>query len=95
MPTVRGNLAAGEPLRVTVLVLGGPLREAAIYWRPLGRGPFARVPLAHVARGVGTATLSGEAVKADFEYYVEAVVAGKTLTWPASAPGVLQSVVVE
>jgi hypothetical protein len=95
VPTVRGNLEAGEPLRLTVLLLGGRLREAAIYWRPLGPGPFARVPLAHAARGVYSVSLSGEAVKADFEYYVEAVVAGKALTWPASAPGILQSVVVE
>jgi hypothetical protein len=95
VPAVRTLLEAGEPLRLTVLVLGGEPREAAVLWRPLGPGPLLRVPLAHVARGVWSATLPPDATKADLEYSIEAVVAGKKLVWPATAPAMNQSVVVE
>jgi hypothetical protein len=95
VPTVRSALEPGEPLRLTVLVLGGEPNEAALCWRPLGPGPFARVPLAHVARGVYSAVLPAAAVKGDFEYYLEAAVAGQKLLWPATAPTINQSLVVE
>jgi len=72
VPTVRTALAAGERLTLPVIVLGTKAAEGAVYWRPLGSGPFAKVPLLHVARGVYTATLPAEATKADLEYYVTA-----------------------
>jgi hypothetical protein len=50
---VRTSLEPGEPLALRVLVLskGAPGR-ADICWRPMGRGPFAKVPLGHTAPGL-------------------------------------------
>jgi len=95
VPAVRGELEAGEPLRLTVLILGGEPAEPTLCWRPLGPGPFARLPLAHVARGVYAALLPAAEIKGDFEYHIEATAGGRKLLWPATAPAVNQSVVVE
>jgi hypothetical protein len=95
VPFVRTSLAAGEPLRLTVIVLGAKPSDAGVYWRRLGPGPFTKVPLQHVARGVYQVTLPAEASKADFEYYVQATTAGGAkLSFPAAAPSLNQSVVV-
>ena len=85
---------AGETLRLTVIVLGAKPQAAELCWRPLGGDAMAKVPLAHVARGVYTVTLPAEAVKADFEYYVRAEAGGKSLVFPPTAPAMNQTVVV-
>jgi hypothetical protein len=95
VPVVRGELEAGEPLRLTVLILGSEPAGPALCWRPLGPGPFARLPLAHVARGVYSALLPAAEIKGDFEYHIEATAGGRKLIWPATAPAINQSVVVE
>ncbi len=95
VPEVRTGIVSGETFKLPVTILGGQPETAAVYWRPLGTGDFTETPLAHVARGVYTATLPAEAVKADFEYYVRAMVGGKPLVFPATAPALAQSVVVE
>jgi hypothetical protein len=92
---VRTGIVSGEPFRLTVTVLGGQPAEAAIYWRPLGRGDFSATPLVHVARGVYRVALPAEAVRADFEYYIRATVGDKSLAFPPTAPALAQSVVVE
>ena len=56
-------------MTLTVIVMGPKPESPKLYWRPLGTGNFASMPLTHVARGVYTVTLPAEAVKADFEYY--------------------------
>ncbi|MHC4403845.1 MAG: hypothetical protein ACYTG0_29665, partial [Planctomycetota bacterium] len=95
VPTIRTCLVRGEPLRLTVVLLGARPKDAAVCWRPLGSGEFAKVPLAHVARGVYRATLSGKATDDDFEYYVQvAADGGETLEFPATAPALNQTVVV-
>jgi hypothetical protein len=95
VPVIRTGLVAGEPLRITAVVLGGKPTEAAVYWRPLGSGEFAAVPLGHVARGVYAATLPAEATTADLEYYVSVVVnEGKKLAFPPTAPVLNQTVVI-
>jgi len=92
---VRTCLVAGEPLRLKVIVLGAEPRGGTVFWRALGAGEVAKVPLEHVARGVYAATLPAEATGGDFEYYVEAAIdEGKTLRFPATAPQLNQSVVV-
>jgi hypothetical protein len=94
VPEVRTGITAGEPLSVKVIVLGVKPDAADLYWRPLGAGAFAKTPLVHVARGVYTVALPAEAVKADFEYYVEAVSGGSKLVFPPTAPALNQTVVV-
>lgn len=94
VPEVRTSLVAGEPLKLTVIVLGGKPQAAELCWRSLGPGEYAKVPLRHVARGVYTVTLPPEAVKDDFEYYVRAVVGGRPLVFPPTAPSLNQTVVV-
>jgi len=95
MPVVRTALVTGEPLRLKAVVLGAKPADAAVIWRPLGSVKFTRVALGHVARGVYAATLPAEAVKADFEYYVEIKTAeGGALRFPPTAPKLNQTVVV-
>ena len=57
------GFVAGEPLRLTVVVLGGTPENAALRWRPLGGGEFAAVPLEHVARGVYAVTFARRGVR--------------------------------
>lgn len=95
VPVVRTMVVAGEPLKLTARLLGIEPAEAAVHWRRLGRGEFAKTPLAHVARGVYRVTLPAEAVKADLEYYVSVTSKeGKTLVFPATAPRLNQTVIV-
>ena len=60
----------------------------------MGIGNFQKINLDHQARAVYSVTLppaSGE----DMEYYIEAEMAdGNKLVWPATAPGLNQTVVV-
>jgi hypothetical protein len=93
VPTVRTLLAAGEPLRLKVIVLDNqPARSAVVRWRPLGAGQFRAMPLKHVARAVYHVELPSPG--ADIEYHVEATTAGgRQLTWPAAAPKINQTVV--
>jgi hypothetical protein len=95
VPEVRTNITAGEPLRLTVIILGGTPSTAELHWRPLGGNQFAQTPLVHVARGVYAVELPAEAVKADFEYFVQADVGGKSLVFPPTAPAMNQTVLVE
>ncbi len=97
VPAVRTSLTAGEALRVKAIVLSrSPPREVALHWRPLGRGELTRVPLAHASRGVYSAELRADAAAGeDLEYHVKAVMQdGMSLYFPATAPGVSQTVVV-
>ncbi|MGB2755551.1 MAG: malectin domain-containing carbohydrate-binding protein [Phycisphaerae bacterium] len=95
VPTVRTTLDAGEPLILRVIILAEkPPTAAHVFVRPLGKGEFTRVPLAHVARGVYSARIAPPGGE-DFEYYVEAAPAeGNAARWPVTAPGTCQTVVV-
>jgi len=108
VPEVRTGIVAGEGLKLTVIVLGrefnshpnspvivGAKTETTdLYWRLLGTGEYAKVPLTHVARGTYSVALPAEAVKDDFEYYVQATAGGKSVVFPPTAPTMSQSVVV-
>ena len=94
VPEVRTGIVAGEKLTLTVIMLGMEPQAAEVCWRPLGTGPFAKTPLAHVARGVHTVSLPAACVKSDFEYYVQATAGDKSLVFPPTAPAMNQTVVV-
>jgi hypothetical protein len=96
VPTVRTSAARGEVLALKVILLSSqPPREAALFWRPMGQGEFARVPLTHVARGVYTVRFPPAGAQADMEYYVEAPFEGVgPVRFPATAPTTNQCVIV-
>jgi len=95
VPAIRASLAANEALELKVIILSqDPPRQAALYWRKLGEGPFARLPLRHVARAVYTVALP-PAAKDDLEYYLQADPAqGQPVRFPATAPKLNQTLVV-
>jgi len=97
VPAARGSVQAGEALNLKVIVLADkPPQKLALYWRLMGRGDFAELPLDHVARGVYRVKLPAQAPDVTaVEYYVKAVLdGGETLHFPASAPAISQTVVV-
>ncbi len=97
LPTARGSLRRGEPLRVTALVLAErPVAGVVLYWRPLGEGAYRRDPLAHIARGVYRVELPAEEIAGrDFEYFVRAWgAAGPPVFAPATAPDRNRTVVI-
>jgi hypothetical protein len=92
VPTARTLLAQGEALKLKVIVLSRdwPL-EALLYWRELGKGEYAAVPLRHLARGVYEVSCP-ETAK-DLEYYVEVRTDKEEARFPPTAPLVNQTVV--
>ena len=94
VPTVRTSIAAGETLRLKVIVLSNQRpSQAVLHWRDLGAGAYKPVPLQHVARGVYTVALPPGGPGSDVEYYIEAAAAGRTLRFPPTAPTINQTLV--
>jgi hypothetical protein len=97
VPVVRTALVAGEPLPLTVLILGPQPSGGVLSWRRLGEqgSAFAAIPLSHVARGVWTVTLPPVATRSDFEYFVQVSTGNnQVLHFPCTAPEMNQTVVV-
>ena len=97
VPTARGNLMAGEDLKLKVIILTGQKpQEAELCWRPMGGGGYNRIPLTHIARGVYLVTIPAEKIKNnDLEYHIKARFAGgRRVYFPATAPQINQTVVV-
>lgn len=97
VPTVRTSVMRGEPFFLKVILLDryAP-RDAALYWREMGKGKFQRVPLIHLRRGVYKVEFPAEATAiSHLEYYVQVRSgSGKLLHFPATAPELNQTVVV-
>lgn len=97
VPTVRTNITRGEPFHLKAIILDrfAP-REAALYWRGMGKGDFQRIPLSLMRRGVYQGAFPPEATTySHIEYYIKAISsAGKDLMFPAAAPILNQTVVV-
>jgi hypothetical protein len=67
----------------------------AIFWRPIGKGDFAKVPLAHAGRRVYKAQLPPAPADAPaVEYYIQATCGGAPLVWPPTAPAMNQTIVI-
>jgi hypothetical protein len=91
VPTVRTQVAPGEPLRLKVIAVG--LSRPTLAWRPLGASAFRHTEPIPLGRAVFTVTLPP--AEADFEYFLEAETSGGSkITWPPTAPGLNQSVIV-
>lgn len=95
LPTVRGAQHAGEALALRILALDRqPVKSVSAHFRPLGAGKWEEIPATHFARAVWDARLP--AVQDDFEYYVTAETSGgQKLVWPATAPTLNQTVIVQ
>lgn len=97
VPTARTSLMAGEDLGLKVIVIGPEKPEKGeLHWRPLGKGEFETVPLQHVARSVYSVRIPASRIgDNDIEYYVQASVGASTVRFPATAPAMNQTVVVQ
>ena len=97
VPTVRSSLAAGEDLRLKVIILTQKQPEGAfLYRRPIGTGNYTMVALIHIARGVYSVTIPAREIKeTDLEYHIKVNVDDKhSIYFPAAAPQIDQTVVV-
>lgn len=90
----RGSAAPGESLNLKIIALDGkPVKSVKVLYRPIGKGRWRVVEATHVARAVWSAILPP--VTEDIEYQAEArTEAGNRLVWPATAPGLNQTVVI-
>jgi hypothetical protein len=95
VPTVRTGIAKGEALALTIAAPDkAPVKSVVLKLRPLGSGTWKTLDAKHQARALWRVELP--AASEDFEYYIEAQTAsGGTLRWPASAPEMNQTVIVE
>jgi hypothetical protein len=93
VPTVRTLAAKGESLRLKIILLDRqPMKNATLFWRPMGEGNFKSIRIKHEARCVYWATLPK--LSSDLEYYLQAETAhGERLVWPATAPALNQTVI--
>ena len=97
VPTVGtpGRPPRATDLKVILLSSAPPTDGGALFWRPLGRGLFSRVPLDHVARAVYRVTLPPVPAGVwAIEYYIRAKAGTETLLWPPTAPTTNQTLVV-
>ena len=94
VPEKRTELREGEALTLKVIVLdNAKAKSGALYWRELGRGKYRKIDLEHKGRAVYDVTLPS--ARADIEYYIQAETAGgKALVWPATAPLLNHTVIV-
>ncbi len=98
VPTVRANLEAEEDLKLKVIILTSkPHRHVQLYWRRMGKGFYKKEAVSNVKRGVYSATLQKKQIDGrDFEYYLKLTCAdGQEIYFPATAPDINQTVVVQ
>jgi len=95
VPSLRTSLAAGESLKLKVIILSEEApRSATLHWRKLGARRFAAIPLAHAVRGIYTVNLPAPGSD-DFEYYIQVEPGnGQPVCFPATAPKLNQTVVI-
>jgi len=95
VPTVRTSAAAGEALRLRVIVASeGHPGPVELCWRSLGGSAYAREPFARVARKVYEARLPAlDPANPAVEYHVEARIGAAAVRWPASDRGLDQTVI--
>ncbi len=96
VPVIRDRMFPGELFSVRIWYLdSAPPTSAEVFWRPMGMGEYRRQPLRF---------MNGNEYRLDFdeamrqagtvEYYLRmTMVGGEILSWPASAPGITQTVI--
>jgi len=97
VPTVRSSLLTDEDLKLKIIILArNRPKDAALFWRPMGKSRFNKINLKHVARGVYSVQIPANHIKAeDLEYYIKVSSAdGREIIFPATAPEINQTVVI-
>ena len=97
VPTVRSSLAAGEELKLKVIILAQKQpKDAFLYWRPMGTNNYTMVALTHITRGVYSVTIPAREIKeTDLEYHIKVTFEDNhAIYFPATAPNINQTVVV-
>ncbi|MFC1794833.1 malectin domain-containing carbohydrate-binding protein, partial [Planctomycetota bacterium] len=96
VPTVRGSLSTGEDLQLKVIIMTASTpQNASLYFRPIGKGNYKKIPLTHIARSVYSARIPAGRIETDLEYYVKVnTTDGQESTFPATAPEINQTVVI-
>jgi len=95
VPTVRSSLSSGEDLKLKVIILAAAaLKDATLYFRPMGKGSYEKMPLTHIARSVYSARIPASQIQNDLEYYLKVnTTDGQESTFPATEPGINQTIV--
>lgn len=93
--TIRSSVTKGETLTLPIIALDKqPMKSVCVRVRPLGGRWWKTIPAEHIGRAVYRAKLP--AAQDDFEYQVLAkTAAGTSCVWPATAPALNQTVVVQ
>ena len=94
VPTVRSCVRPNETLQLTIIALDQqPVRQVTMNFRPLGQTTWQTQSATHVGRAIYEVKLPP--AQDDFEYSITAQTAGgEKLVWPATAPAINQTVVV-
>jgi hypothetical protein len=96
VPTVRSSLSSGEDLLLKVIILttAAP-KDATLYFRPMGKGSYEKMPLKHITRSVYSVRIPTNRIRTDLEYYIKVnTTDGQENTFPATAPDINQSIVI-
>ena len=73
VPTVRGQLTAGEDLRIKAIVLDRQkCEEVSLYYSKMGTNEFREKELSNIDRGVYAVKLPASEIGEDIEYYIKA-----------------------
>jgi len=97
VPAKRTLFEKVEEINIEVMVLSGtPVEGVTLYWKPLGGKSFEAAGATRINRDVFMVSLAGNDIPQDgVEYYIEAQNENKTLIWPATAPDLLHSFIIE
>jgi hypothetical protein len=95
VPAVRTSVLRGETLRLKVIVEDRRPQTPVLHWRPMGTGEFRTVTATHRARAVYDVEFPAGEPAGGCEYYLEYASQQGPVRFPATAPQLNQTVVVE
>jgi len=95
VPTARSDLGANEVFTLTTMVLSEDSVDSVVFtWRLMGTDLWQSHPMIVKTPGRQVYEIALPGLKQDFEYYVQASVAGTKLYFPATYPPLPQTVIV-
>jgi hypothetical protein len=95
VPEIRTSINKGEDFSMQLIVTTDSPAKAELKYRVLGKKTYQTVALQPVGRKMYQVNIPANQLTDDFEYYIEvAKPASETLRFPATAPGMNQTVVI-